>query len=57
MNAALFEEWVEKCLVPALPQGDIVIMDNLPATRERGSNNSQNPQGPNCDICRPTARR
>ena len=31
MNAALFEEWVEKCLVPALSQGDIVVMDNLPA--------------------------
>src|SRR5271157_2105553 len=31
MNAALFEEWVEKCLVPTLSQGDIVVMDNLPA--------------------------
>jgi transposase len=31
MNAALFEEWVEKCLVPTLSQGDIVAMDNLPA--------------------------
>ena len=31
MNAALFEEWVEKCLVPTLSQGEIVVMDNLPA--------------------------
>ena len=31
MNAALFEEWVGKCLVPTLSQGDIVVMDNLPA--------------------------
>jgi transposase len=31
INAALFEEWVEKCLVPALAQGDVVVMDNLPA--------------------------
>ena len=31
MNAALFEEWVEKCLVPTLSQGDIVVMDNLSA--------------------------
>jgi transposase len=31
MNAALFEEWVETCLVPTLSQGDIVVMDNLPA--------------------------
>ncbi len=29
INAASFEEWVEKCLVPALSKGDIVIMDNL----------------------------
>lgn len=31
INAALFEEWVEKCLVPTLTPGDVVIMDNLPA--------------------------
>ena len=29
INAALFEEWVEKCLVPTLSKGDIVVMDNL----------------------------
>jgi transposase len=31
INAALFEEWVEACLVPTLSKGDIVVMDNLPA--------------------------
>ena len=31
INAALFEEWVETCLVPTLSKGDVVIMDNLPA--------------------------
>jgi len=31
INAALFEEWVETCLVPTLAKGDIVVMDNLPA--------------------------
>jgi transposase len=31
LTAALFEEWVEKCLVPTLAEGDIVVMDNLPA--------------------------
>jgi transposase len=31
INAALFEEWVETCLVPALQKGDVVVMDNLPA--------------------------
>ena len=29
MNAATFEEWVEKCLVPRLSKGDVVVMDNL----------------------------
>ena len=29
MNAAIFEEWVEKCLVPTLSKGDVVVMDNL----------------------------
>ena len=31
INAALFEEWVENCLVPTLSKGDVVVMDNLPA--------------------------
>ena len=31
INAALFEEWVEKYLVPTLAKGDVVVMDNLPA--------------------------
>ena len=29
INAASFEEWVVKCLVPTLSKGDIVVMDNL----------------------------
>ena len=29
INAASFEEWVVKCLVPTLLKGDIVVMDNL----------------------------
>lgn len=29
INAALFEDWVEQCLVPALAPGDVVVMDNL----------------------------
>ncbi|MBV8422569.1 MAG: IS630 family transposase [Hyphomicrobiales bacterium] len=31
INAALFEDWVETCLVPTLSPGEIVVMDNLPA--------------------------
>ena len=29
INAASFEEWVEKCLGPTLSKGDVVVMDNL----------------------------
>ena len=31
ITSALFEEWVENCLVPTLCKGDVVVMDNLPA--------------------------
>ena len=31
INAALFEDWLETCLVPTLSPGEIVVMDNLPA--------------------------
>ena len=31
MNAALFKEWVEKCLIPTLWPGDIVVIDSSPA--------------------------
>ena len=29
MNAAIFADWVERCLVPRLLPGDVVAMDNL----------------------------
>ena len=31
INAVLFEEWIEQCLVPTLSKGNVVVMDNLPA--------------------------
>jgi len=31
INAALFEDWLETCLVPTLSPGEIAVMDNLPA--------------------------
>ncbi len=31
INATSFEDWVEKCLVPTLSKGDVVVMDNLSA--------------------------
>jgi hypothetical protein len=46
---------VEKCLVPTLSQGDIVVMDNLPAHKGARVEQVIKSAGPNCDICRPTA--
>jgi transposase len=31
MNGPIFIEYIRQCLVPTLKQGDIVVMDNLPA--------------------------
>jgi transposase len=31
MNGDIFQSWIDQCLVPTLTQGDIVVMDNLPA--------------------------
>ena len=31
MNSATFIEYIRQCLVPTLKEGDIVVMDNLPA--------------------------
>ncbi len=33
MNSEIFRAYLERCLVPALKPGDIVVMDNLPAHR------------------------
>jgi transposase len=55
INAASFEQWVEKCLVPALSKGDIVVMDNLSSHKgERIEQLIMRP-APNCDTCGLTA--
>jgi transposase len=36
MNGAIFRTYIERCLVPTLSPGDIVIMDNLPAHKVAG---------------------
>jgi DDE superfamily endonuclease len=33
MNGTIFQVYLSKCLVPTLSPGDIVVMDNLPASR------------------------
>jgi hypothetical protein len=35
INGAIFHEWVEQFLVPTLRPGDIVVLDNLAATKVR----------------------
>jgi hypothetical protein len=53
INAASFEEWVEKCLALTVSKGDIVVMDNLSSHKDpRYSNSSRRPE-PSCHICRP----
>jgi transposase len=36
MNGSIFLTYVERCLVPTLAPGDIVVMDNLPAHKVAG---------------------
>jgi transposase len=36
MNGEIFRTYVERCLVPTLMPGDLVIMDNLPAHKVAG---------------------
>jgi transposase len=36
MNGEIFLAYVERCLVPTLAPGDIVILDNLPAHKVKG---------------------
>jgi transposase len=31
MNGDIFQTWIERCLLPVVAPGDIVVMDNLPA--------------------------
>jgi transposase len=36
MNGAIFQAWLEQQLAPTLSEGDVVIMDNLPAHKVAG---------------------
>ncbi len=36
MNGAIFQAWLEQQLAPTLTEGDVVIMDNLPAHKVAG---------------------
>ena len=45
MNGEIFRTYVERCLVPTLSCGDIVIMDNLPAHKVAGVRKAIAPAG------------
>jgi transposase len=36
MNGVIFQAWLEQNLAPTLTEGDIVVMDNLPAHKVAG---------------------
>ncbi len=45
MDAAAFEVYVSKCLVPQLWKGAVVVMDNLPAHKGKAIGREANPLG------------
>jgi len=45
MDGAAFRAYVAQVLVPELESGDVVVMDNLPAHRVRGSPGSSRGRG------------
>lgn len=36
MNGELFRQWLDEALIPEMPNGSIVVMDNLPAHKVAG---------------------
>jgi len=54
MNGEAFLAYVEQALVPELRQGDIVIMDNLPAHKVHGVRQAIEAAGASLRSCRPT---
>ena len=56
INAALFEDWVETCLVPTLSPGEIVVMDNLPAHKGPRVEQLIKAAGAQLRTCQPQCR-
>jgi len=54
INGESFRVYVEHVLVPALAQGDIVVMDNLGSHKGRPSAARSAPPGRGYSSCRPT---
>jgi hypothetical protein len=54
-NRRNFLAYVQQVLVPALPPGDIVIMDNLRSHKSPAVRQASARQAPSCSSCRRTA--
>ena len=54
-NAAIFEKFVDWLLAPALPEGDLVVMDNLPSHNSPRPSSESKRQEPSSFTCRRTA--
>jgi len=55
MNREIFDTYVETQLAPTLPQGDVVILDNLPC--HKNAKAVRQAQGPSPPDRRPDDRR
>lgn len=55
INGETFKAYVEQALVPTLTPGDVVVLDNLAATRARPSARRSARPAPTSCSCRPTA--
>lgn len=55
-NGEAFLVYVRNVLAPSLSQGDIVVIDNLPAHKVEGSAPRLKPAAQSCSICRPIRR-
>jgi hypothetical protein len=56
MTRRIFETYVETQLAPTLLQGDVVILDNLPAHRSEKAAQSLSKGAPYSCSCHPTVR-
>ena len=52
VNTLAFEAYVEQILAPSLTAGQMVVLDNLSAIKERACANSSRKKAVTCSFCR-----
>ena len=55
-NGAVFEGYLRELLVPALKEGDVVVMDNLSVHKSERVRESSRARAHRSSTCRPTRR-